>query len=82
MKIKNVACIGAGYVGGPTMCVFADNCPEINFTVVDINKDRIESWNGDLDKLPIFEPGLKEIVNRTRNKNLAQKGIYFYYSCF
>ena len=70
MKIKNVACIGAGYVGGPTMCVFADNCPEINFTVVDVNKDRIESWNGDLDKLPIFEPGLKEIVNRTRNKNL------------
>ena len=70
MKINNIACIGAGYVGGPTMCVFADNCPEINFIVVDINKDRINSWNGDLDKLPIYEPGLKEIVKRTRNKNL------------
>ena len=70
MKIKNICCIGAGYVGGPTMAVIASKCPDINITIVDINKQRIDAWNGPLDKLPIYEPGLSEIVGQTRNKNL------------
>ena len=72
-KIKKriqICCIGAGYVGGPTMAVIAQNCPDYDITVVDINEQRINDWNGDLDKLPIYEPGLSEIVERTRNKNL------------
>tara|TARA_B100000965_G_scaffold405126_2_gene437998 strand:- start:1590 stop:3026 length:1437 start_codon:yes stop_codon:yes gene_type:complete len=67
---KQICCIGAGYVGGPTMAVIALNCPDYDITVVDINKERIDSWNGDINKLPIYEPGLSEIVNKTRNKNL------------
>ncbi len=71
MKIKKICCIGAGYVGGPTMAVIAKQCPEVNVTIVDINEDRIASWNSnDFDKLPIFEPGLANIVKETRNKNL------------
>lgn len=71
MKIKNICCIGAGYVGGPTMSVLALKNPEISVTVVDINKDRIASWNNDnLDGLPIYEPGLKEIVREARGRNL------------
>ena len=70
-SIKNICCIGAGFVGGPTMAVMASKCPDIFFHVVDINKKRIEEWNNkDLSKLPVFEPGLKEIIARTRNKNL------------
>ena len=69
-KIKNICCIGAGYVGGPTMSVIAKYCPEIIVNVVDVNKDRIKSWNGDFDSLPIFEPGLAEIVKEVRGKNL------------
>ena len=70
-SIKKVCCIGAGYVGGPSMAVFADNCKNIQFTVVDINKDRISAWNDDdLKRLPIFEPGLDQIIARTRGKNL------------
>ena len=65
-----ICCIGAGYVGGPTMAVIAFKCPEYKVTVVDINKERIKAWNGDIDTLPIYEPGLKEIVKKTRNKNL------------
>tara|TARA_A100001011_G_scaffold261787_1_gene270304 strand:+ start:1516 stop:2952 length:1437 start_codon:yes stop_codon:yes gene_type:complete len=69
--IKKVCCIGAGYVGGPTMSVFADKCKDISFNVVDVNPDRIDAWNSDdLSKLPIFEPGLDEIVKRCRGKNL------------
>ena len=69
--IKKICCIGAGYVGGPTMAVFASKCPNINFTVVDIDKDRINKWNNsDLNDLPIYEPGLDEIIKNTRNKNL------------
>ena len=69
--IKKICCIGAGYVGGPTMAVFASKCPNINFTVVDIDKDRINKWNhSDLNALPIYEPGLDEIIKNTRNKNL------------
>ena len=69
-RIKNICCIGAGYVGGPTMSVIAKYCPDITVNVVDINKDRINSWNGDFDKLPIFEPGLSKIVSNVRGKNL------------
>ncbi len=71
IKIKNICCIGAGYVGGPTMSVIADRCPEIKINVVDINQDRINSWNNNnLDKLPIYEPGLSSIVSRCRGVNL------------
>lgn len=70
-KITNICCIGAGYVGGPTMSVIASQCPDIKVTVVDINQERIDSWNDEnLDNLPIYEPGLKEIVGKARNKNL------------
>ena len=70
-NIKNISCIGAGFVGGPTMAVMASKCPDIVFHVVDINEKRIEAWNNkDLSQLPIFEPGLKEIIQNTRNKNL------------
>ena len=62
MKINSICCIGAGYVGGPTMAVIALKCPHINVTVVDINNEKIEAWNGPLDKLPVYEPGLSDIV--------------------
>jgi UDPglucose 6-dehydrogenase len=68
--IKNICCIGAGYVGGPTMAVIALKNPEINVTVVDSNPKRIEAWNGPLEKLPIYEPGLIEVVEQTRDINL------------
>ena len=70
MRIKNICCIGAGYVGGPTMAVIALKCPEINVTVVDSNSKKIEAWNGPLDKIPVYEPGLSRIIKKTRNKNL------------
>ncbi|MFD2551538.1 UDP-glucose 6-dehydrogenase [Bizionia sediminis] len=71
MKIKNICCIGAGYVGGPTMAVIAQQCPDINVVVVDINEARIAAWNdADLNNLPIFEPGLDAIVKEARNRNL------------
>ena len=70
MKIKNICCIGAGYVGGPTMAVIASKCPNVNVNVVDVNEDRINLWNGDFNNLPIYEPGLSEIIKSTRNKNL------------
>ena len=69
--IKNICCIGAGYVGGPTMTVIADKCPQIEVNVVDINKDRINAWNDpNTEEIPIFEPGLSEIVKRCRGVNL------------
>ncbi len=70
MKNKTICCIGAGYVGGPTMAVIASKCPEIKVEVVDIDSKRIDSWNDSLSKLPIFEPGLQEIIDKTRGKNL------------
>ena len=71
IPIKTICCIGAGYVGGPTMTMMASKCPDYNFNVVDINEKRIASWNNkDLLKLPVFEPGLKELIAKTRNKNL------------
>ncbi len=63
-----ILCIGAGYVGGPTMAVIADKCPHLDVTVVDINASRIAAWNG--DTLPIYEPGLDEVVRRARGRNL------------
>lgn len=66
----NICCIGAGYVGGPTMAVIAEKCPDIKVQVVDINPDRVAAWNSeDLNQLPIFEPGLADIVGRVRGKN-------------
>ena len=71
MKIKNICCIGAGYVGGPTMTMIANKCPDIKIEVVDLNQDRIRDWNNnDLTKLPVYEPGLAEIVAKCRGKNL------------
>ncbi|APG59263.1 nucleotide sugar dehydrogenase [Christiangramia salexigens] len=71
MKIKNICCIGAGYVGGPTMAVIAQKCPEINVTVVDINENRIAAWNDqDVENIPIYEPGLSKIVEEAKDRNL------------
>ena len=71
MKIKNICCIGAGYVGGPTMAVIALKCPFLKVTVVDINPDRILAWNdNNLDNLPVYEPGLADVIDKTRGKNL------------
>ena len=57
MEIKNICCIGAGYVGGPTMAVIALKCPHIDISVVDANPDKIKAWNGPLEHLPVYEPG-------------------------
>jgi len=65
---KTILCIGAGYVGGPTMAVIADNCPDYKVIVVDINAERIAAWQS--DTLPIYEPGLQEVVERARGRNL------------
>jgi len=71
MKITNICCIGAGYVGGPTMAVIAKKCPEIKVTVVDLNEKRIAAWNDeDSNNIPIYEPGLNEIVAEARGRNL------------
>ena len=71
MKVTNICCIGAGYVGGPTMAVIALQCPDIKVTVVDVNEARIAAWNNaDLSNLPIYEPGLKEVVAKARGRNL------------
>ncbi|MDC0570920.1 nucleotide sugar dehydrogenase [Flavobacteriaceae bacterium] len=71
MSIKSICCIGAGYVGGPTMSVIAQKNPHIKVTVVDVNADRIAAWNSeDLSQLPIFEPGLDKVVDEARGRNL------------
>lgn len=75
---KNILCIGAGYVGGPTMAMIAAKCPQYKVTVVDINPNRINEWNS--DSLPIYEPGLDELVKIGRGKTLffsteIEKGI-------
>ena len=70
-RIKNICCIGAGYVGGPTMAVIAQKCPEIHVTVVDINEKRIAAWNDeDVENIPIYEPGLSNVVKEARDRNL------------
>ena len=71
MKIKSICCIGAGYVGGPTMSVIAQKNPKIKVTVVDLNAQRIANWNDqDLTKLPIYEPGLDKVIRKVRGRNL------------
>ena len=70
-SIRTICCIGAGYVGGPTMAVIADRCPGIQVTVVDLNAQRIAAWNDpDLTRLPVYEPGLDAVVGRCRGRNL------------
>src|SRR5687768_12490295 len=64
-----ICCIGAGYVGGPTMAMIAAKCPDVSVTVVDINEARIGAWNS--DALPIYEPGLEEVVRAARGRNLT-----------
>ncbi|MBW7868443.1 MAG: nucleotide sugar dehydrogenase [Brumimicrobium sp.] len=70
-EIKKITCIGAGYVGGPTMSVIAQKNPHIQVTVVDLNTHRIDLWNdANLNQLPIFEPGLDSVVAEARGRNL------------
>ncbi|QQD14989.1 nucleotide sugar dehydrogenase [Sphingobacterium sp. UDSM-2020] len=70
-NIKKICCIGAGYVGGPTMSVVAQQCPHIQITIVDVNVERIAAWNDEnLDNLPVYEPGLTQIVAEARGRNL------------
>ena len=63
-----ICCIGAGYVGGPTMAMIALKAPDIQVKVVDMNAARIAAWNS--GSLPIYEPGLDEVVQQTRGRNL------------
>lgn len=67
-RIKRICCIGAGYVGGPSMAVFALKCPQIQVYVVDSDREKIDKWNS--DSIPIFEPYLDEIIQKCRGKNL------------
>lgn len=70
-KITSICCIGAGYVGGPTMAVIAKQCPEIKVTVVDLNEARIAAWNDEnTENIPVYEPGLSEVVAEARGRNL------------
>lgn len=66
--VKSICCIGAGYVGGPSCAVMASKCPNIEVNVVDLSQERIDAWNS--NNLPIFEPGLQEMVEECRGKNL------------
>ncbi|SHG29235.1 UDPglucose 6-dehydrogenase [Flavobacterium fluvii] len=71
MKITKICCIGAGYVGGPTMAIIAQKCPQIQVTVVDLNAERIADWNDeDVNNIPIYEPGLSQVVAEARGRNL------------
>ena len=63
-----ICSMGAGYVGGPTMVVIAEQCPDIDVVVTDVNADRIAAWNS--DHLPVYEPGLNSIVQAIRGRNL------------
>jgi UDPglucose 6-dehydrogenase len=70
-NITNICCIGAGYVGGPTMAVVAKQCPGIKVTIVDLNEARIAAWNDeDVNNIPVYEPGLSDIVAEARGRNL------------
>jgi len=67
----DICCIGAGYVGGPTMAVIADRCPGVQVTVEDLNAERIAAWNHpDLSNMPVYAPGLDAVVGRARGRNL------------
>ncbi|KAF4576279.1 UDP-glucose 6-dehydrogenase 1 [Pleurotus pulmonarius] len=70
VKVQKICCIGAGYVGGPTCAVIALNCPDIQVTIVDLNQARIDAWNSKDFKLPIYEPGLEDVVRKARGRNL------------
>ena len=71
MKIKNICCIGAGYVGGPTMSIIAQKNPKIKVHVVDMNANKIAAWNSEnLENLPVYEPGLSKVVKEARGRNL------------
>ena len=73
-----ICVIGAGYVGGPTMTVIANNCPEIYVTLLDTDEEKVSNWNSsDLKNLPVFEPGLSELVQKNRNKNSNQKNVNY-----
>ena len=67
-SIRRICCLGAGYVGGPTCCIIAQQCPDITVTVVDKLAERVAAWNS--ASLPIYEPGLEEVVLACRGKNL------------
>ena len=74
INISKICCIGAGYVGGPTMAVIADNCPDLRIDIVDVNEERINDWNCvDFENLPVYEPGLKDILKKGRGVK-----IYFF----
>lgn len=66
--VQSICCLGAGYVGGPTMAMIAEKCPDIRVTVADLNEKRIAAWNS--EELPIYEPGLDEVVTSARGRNL------------
>jgi UDPglucose 6-dehydrogenase len=68
IRLNKICCIGAGYVGGPTMVTIAKKCPHITVTVVDLNQKRIDDWNS--ENLPIYEPGLADVVKECRGRNL------------
>jgi len=71
MKIKNICCIGAGYVGGPTMSIIAQKNPKIKVHVVDMNANKIAAWNSkNFENLPVYEPGLSKVVKEARGRNL------------
>ncbi|KAG2347051.1 nucleotide sugar dehydrogenase [Suillus weaverae] len=79
-RVKQICCIGAGYVGGPTCAVIALKCPHIRVTIVDLNQARIDAWNSPDFNLPIYEPGLEDVVRKARGRNLffstnVDKGI-------
>ena len=73
--VRDILCIGAGYVGGPTMAMIAARCPQYKVTVVDINKERIAAWCG--EQLPIYEPGLDAVVKESRGRNLFFSFVFF-----
>ncbi|KAF9523808.1 UDP-glucose/GDP-mannose dehydrogenase [Crepidotus variabilis] len=80
VHVKKICCIGAGYVGGPTCAVIALKCPHIQVTIVDLNQARVDAWNSKDFALPIYEPGLEEVVRQARGRNLffstdVDKGI-------
>ena len=80
LEVKKICCIGAGYVGGPTMAVIADKCPDLTINVVDLNEERIKLWNhSDLNKLPIYETGLDQIIERDiAHHHIKYKNSKFY----
>lgn len=70
--VSSICCIGAGYVGGPSMAVMADFCPGVEICVVDVDQQRIDAWNNLNDQpLPLYEPGLQDVLDRVRGQNLT-----------